>query len=134
MPDFTIYNPATGQILSTGTARDIHSQAEDGQSVIEGRSDPRTQRVVDGKLRMIPKRERDARLKERTLRKLRGRRDRILRDIDWRFGAAHWASLTEAEKQAWQDYRQALLDLPETIDLDDPVWPVPPQMNKEAKT
>ena len=55
MPDFTIYDPATGQIVCTGTARDIHAQAEDGQAVIEGRSDPRTQRVVDGKLRMIPK-------------------------------------------------------------------------------
>jgi hypothetical protein len=134
MRKFTAYDLTTGNVLYCGEATDIQAQAEEGVGVVEGHGTPLTHRVVDGKLRMIPKRERDARLKERTLRKLRGRRDRILRDIDWRFGAAHWASPTEAEKQAWQDYRQALLDLPETIDLDDPVWPVPPQMNKEAKT
>ena len=134
MPDFTIYDPATGQILCTGKARDIHAQAEDGQAVIEGRSDPLTQRVVDGKLRMIPKRERDARLKERAMRKLRGRRDRLLRDTDWRFGGVYWASLTHDQQQAWRDYRQALLDLPANTDPLNPAWPVAPDARTDVES
>lgn len=131
MPDFTVYDPATGAIKYTGTARDIEAQAVDGLAVIEGRSDPLKQRVVDGKLRMIPKRERDAMRRERALRKLRGRRDRILREIDWRFGAAHWSTLTPEQQSAWQDYRQALLDLPQNTDPENPVWPTAPDNGLE---
>lgn len=126
MPYFTVYDPATGKILSTGTARDIYAQAEDGQAVLEGRSDPRTQRVVDGELRMIPKHERNARDRERALRKLRGRRNRLLRESDWRFHMAHWSGLTAEQQAAWLEYRQALLDLPESTDPLDPIWPIAP--------
>lgn len=128
MPDFTVYDPATGVIKYTGTARDIEAQAVDGLAVIKGRSDPLTQRVVEGKLRMIPKSERDAMRRNRALRKLRGRRDRMLREIDWRFGAAYWSTLTPEQQVAWQVYRQELLDLPQNTDPENPVWPVAPDV------
>ena len=40
------------------------------------------------------------------------------------------APLTDEQKAAWQVYRQALRDLPETLStinsMDDVVWPTPP--------
>jgi hypothetical protein len=38
--------------------------------------------------------------------------------------ALRWAALTEAEQQAWADYRQALLDVPEQLGFPHDVdWP-----------
>ena len=39
-----------------------------------------------------------------------------------------WTQLPDApvDKTAWATYRQELRDLPETIDINNPVWPVSP--------
>lgn len=41
--------------------------------------------------------------------------------------AIRWASLTDAQRQAWADYRQALLDVPQQEGFPhNVVWPVKP--------
>ena len=57
---------------------------------------------------------------------LRNQRDALLMMSDRKM---LWDSpLTDAEKQAWATYRQALRDLPSnTTDPANPTWPTPPQ-------
>lgn len=126
---FTAYEIATGKILYTGTARSVEDQVDEdgGIGAVEGRGDPRTQRVVNGKIRMIPKRQRDAAARKRAMRKLRGKRAALLRDLGVTLNPLFWSTLTPAEQEAWRQYRQALLDLPKTqTDLDNITWPQPP--------
>jgi len=35
--------------------------------------------------------------------------------------------LSEAERDKWREYRQALRDFPETCDIDNPLWPISPE-------
>ena len=58
---------------------------------------------------------------------LRGHRDQLLSDCDWT--QLPDAGLTQPEKDAWTQYRQALRDLPANTTNSDPalvVWPTPP--------
>lgn len=62
---------------------------------------------------------------EELLLAFRAERDRLLAASDWTQFAD--APLTDAERDAWRTYRQALRDLPETIsDPANVVWPVAP--------
>lgn len=49
----------------------------------------------------------------------RNARDSLLRDIVDRYNAPRWEAMTEAERQAVRDYRQALLDWPESAGFPD---------------
>ena len=52
-------------------------------------------------------------------------RNNILLSCDWTQGLD--APLSDAQKQSWRVYRQALRDLPATTeDPENPVWPIPP--------
>lgn len=53
---------------------------------------------------------------------LRSKRNRLLAQTDW-------TQLPDApvNKTAWATYRQALRDLPATVDTDNPVWPEQPE-------
>ncbi|WP_083340996.1 tail fiber assembly protein [Chromobacterium amazonense] len=63
--------------------------------------------------------------REAQLRELRQRRDVLLRACDWTQMAD--VVLTEEQKAAWQTYRKALRDLPETtVNLDKVAWPTAP--------
>jgi gamma-glutamyltranspeptidase len=55
------------------------------------------------------------------LRRLRQRRNSLLADSDF-------SQLPDApvNKDEWATYRQALRDLPETVDIDNPVYPDKP--------
>ncbi len=129
MAEFTVYDPATGDILYSGSARHIDDQAEPGLAVVAGRGDALTQRVVDGKIRLRRKRDREARLRARAMRKLRSRRAVLLREMGQRLNPVAWASLSLREQKEWRAYRQALLDLPATVtDLDNIAWPTPPEL------
>jgi len=56
---------------------------------------------------------------------VRAERDRLLGASDWTQVAD--APLSSADKQAWQDYRQTLRDVPQDFDTpDDVVWPETP--------
>ena len=56
---------------------------------------------------------------------VRAERDRLLTACDWTQVAD--APLTDADKQAWADYRQTLRDIPQDFATpDDVVWPEQP--------
>ena len=56
---------------------------------------------------------------------VRGKRDGLLRKSDWT--AVTDTALSEADQTDWEDYRQALRDIPQTYDdAGDVVWPDAP--------
>lgn len=55
---------------------------------------------------------------------LRSVRDRLLSECDWT--QIPDSPLTDAQKQAWATYRQALRDLPSTVDINNIVYPEKP--------
>jgi hypothetical protein len=58
---------------------------------------------------------------------LRKRRDDLLSESDIYVLPDRWNSYTEEKKTEWSFYRQALRDLPETVeDVFNPVWPEKP--------
>lgn len=61
---------------------------------------------------------------EARLEKIRKRRDMLLARCDWTQGPD--TPLSETTRQAWADYRQALRDLTETVDVNAPTWPLDP--------
>lgn len=61
---------------------------------------------------------------EAALRDLRADRSALLAACDWT--QLPDTPLSEADRTAWCDYRQALRDLPETVDPLDFEWPVSP--------
>jgi hypothetical protein len=62
---------------------------------------------------------------EELLDVIRRKRDALLIQCD--FTQLPDVPLTPETKTAWTVYRQALRDFPETCDVNNPVWPVPPQ-------
>lgn len=56
------------------------------------------------------------------LARLRAERDARLLECDW----TQLVDVPSETREAWQLYRQALRDLPETADPFDPAWPTPP--------
>ena len=61
----------------------------------------------------------------RPLKKLRAERDTILSQTD-KYATIDYPHGSEAAKQAWLDYRQALRDLPATTAPSNPTWPIAP--------
>ena len=60
------------------------------------------------------------------MKKLRAERDALLSQTD-KYATIDFPHGSEAAKQAWLDYRQALRDLPaNTTDVATPVWPIAP--------
>lgn len=77
-----------------------------------------------------PKEEFEAKLQElidaQPLKELRAERDIILSQTD-KYATIDFPHGSEAAKQVWLDYRQALRDLPaNTTTPENPVWPQPP--------
>ena len=61
---------------------------------------------------------------------IRGERDqRLVEEVDPIAGnALRWAALTSANREAWSDYRQALLDLPTQAGFPNTItWPAKPE-------
>jgi len=58
---------------------------------------------------------------------IRPKRDALLNECDAKHcNADKWSDMTAAKKAEWRTYKQALKDLPTTIDPLNPVWPVMP--------
>ncbi|MEO9629570.1 MAG: tail fiber assembly protein [Sulfitobacter sp.] len=123
--DFIIYDKASGEIFTMGTAPDpTVYPLKDGQAMIVGRlADRKTQRVsADG--RIIKKRAaiiQGADLAE-AWRIVRNQRASLLQASDW----TQFPD-TPVDAEAWREYRQALRDI--TDQTEDPaaiVWPQPP--------
>jgi len=68
---------------------------------------------------------RDQLIDAQPLKKLRAERDIILSQTD-KYATIDFPHGSEAAKQAWLDYRQALRDLPSTTDAANPTWPIAP--------
>jgi hypothetical protein len=82
-----------------------------------------------GTLSLIPREADPEALNEQNMTELRMLRDAKLAACDWRVVAD--SPLSEAQRSEWVTYRQALRDLPSTIQgpllsLEDVVWPVEP--------
>lgn len=107
MGDFTIYDTATGKIISAFSGLTEAERAETmsaGQSYIDGFYPPNEyDRIVDEQpvaVSMVIDAEMIA----------RQRRDALLAVSDWT--QVPDSPLSDADKTAWQTYRQALRDLP----------------------
>jgi hypothetical protein len=86
-----------------------------------------THRVVSGKLKPIPRTQIEARDRGHALQDLRSTRDRLLRETVDTMNPIRWESMSEAERETWRAYRQALCDLPRNCaDPLAPVWPTAP--------
>lgn len=58
---------------------------------------------------------------------VRPQRNQLLNDIDIIYcNADKWETMTAEKKAEWRVYKQALRDLPDTIDMTNPVWPTMP--------
>ena len=68
--------------------------------------------------------ENDEKNNEMILSNIKRQRNELLAASDWT--QLPDAPLTESQKEAWRIYRQALRDLPEVCDPNNPVFPVPP--------
>lgn len=61
---------------------------------------------------------------------------RLRAERDARLSACDWTQLADvpvATREAWQAYRQALRDLPETADPFAPIWPEPPSQQENEE-
>jgi hypothetical protein len=87
-------------------SKSLHSISD--IQLIEGRIQPKT-KTTEEKLRLI-----------------RRQRDGLLAETDWTDTLSAKTRLGEEKYSAWQEYRQALRDFPETCDLDNPAWPLKP--------
>lgn len=81
-------------------------------------------RVIDGLHTALPLTYDE--IAEQKMKALRLERDKLLRESDWTQMVSD-IPLTEAQKEAWRVYRQALRDLPETADLENIIFPVKPE-------
>lgn len=127
MQKFTVYRLSDGAILYRGIARDIDIQAEEGQGVAVGHGHRDIHYVHNGWLRKLPRTLRKKNHRARLMKKLRSARNARLGRMDARLNAAYWDTLQDDQKRAWHEYRQALLDLPETVtNLNNIEWPAPP--------
>lgn len=123
-----VYDTSTGAVkrLQDGSPKSIEiakKRLKPGEAYVEGEfGDIVRKRVENGALVDIP------RTAEDDLRDLRTERDKRLKAYVDTMNPARWEAMTEAQRQAWRAYRQALLDLPETTtDPRHPDWPARPE-------
>ena len=130
--DFIVYN-SDGIIIRTGSCvdADFSIQAGENELVIEGVADDSRHMIVDGKVVNKPDPETltDVELNKELLINIRYRRKVSLSNSDWT--QMPDSPLSDAKKQEWSTYRQALRDLPETYigatSIDDIIWPTKPE-------
>jgi hypothetical protein len=133
---FTIYNPNTGKILRTGICDEncVSAQVQPGEDVLKVAANLQTHYVANGALVDIPPKPSenyifDYEVKQwvwansLALENIRTKRNELLTRSDW----TQLPDVVLSTKQAWALYRQALRDITEQPDLDNIVWPTPPQ-------
>lgn len=134
MKTLVIYDVNTGQITQTTRPAPVGKippgLVPDGFSAIRTSKNVsgKTHHVRAGKLVAKPARDKAAESIALAWTELRIRRANILsRDLDT-INAVRWDAMSEPERRAWRDYRQALLDLPQnTVDPRNPTWPKKPE-------
>lgn len=64
---------------------------------------------------------------EKSIEKERQKRDSLLKEVVDRLNPMRWELLSEDQKQAWREYRQALLDVPQQEGFPNNItWPEAP--------
>ncbi len=123
-----IYDPATGRPLrlhqgSPRALEKVRARMAEGEACIEGDYVSIVGCTVrDGALVEAERTQDD------DMRELRDRRNKLLRAHVDAMNPVRWETMDETQRQAWREYRQALLDLPETTtDPRHPVWPARPE-------
>ena len=128
MKSFIVYD-VNGTILRTGicSERSFEYQASYPDSVIEGKANDITQKVVNGSV--VDKEFDENELSEELTVELKRLRSIRLADSDWTQSPD--SPLSDAKKAEWAAYRQALRDIPDTYSdatsLDDIIWPTKPE-------
>ena len=128
MKSFIVY-AQDGTILRTGTCPDsvLPSQAGDGEFVMEGTADDSLQMIVNGVVVDKPAPP-DSELIVGVQDQIRSARTSMLSVSDWT--QVPDAPLTNAQRNSWAVYRQALRDLPNQYqnetDFANVVFPNPP--------
>jgi len=123
MTEYTIYNTATGEIGTCGsTNAPLESiNLEEGQSIIEGIYEAEKYKIIDGQ---------PVEQSISVWDSARHQRNNLLAECDWT--QLPDSPLSDAAKLEWQNYRQALRDLPDTHEavnlIDEVVFPTPPNL------
>jgi len=126
-----IYSIVTGRIRSVSTcdAFFVQQQMREGEDfvVVPEGVDTRLWLVRGGELVPRPGEEILAEDAANALRQLRATRDAKLRSEVDSLNALRLAAMTPDQIAAWTEYRQQLLDFPDTVeDVFNPNWPVAP--------
>lgn len=134
--NFTIYNTSNGKIFSSGYAPDISIQVvPDGHALIEAKSEPGKDYVVNGNVISLPEKPSDFYSFDYNTKQwvpdpteadnaARMQRNSLLQASDW----TQLPDVPLETKQAWATYRQALRDI--TTQEGYPfnvIWPTKPQ-------
>lgn len=142
MKVYTVYEP-NGKINKTGACseEDFKHAIEDGELFIEQMSSPQYQYVENGQLvNMPPQPSIDHVFNYDTktwvvdtagaTAKAYALRNQLLQDGPDRISPMWWSSMTPEEQQAWLQYRQDLLDVPQQSGFPlDIIWPTAPGAN-----
>jgi hypothetical protein len=121
MTEYTIYKTATGEIGTCGVTNVAidNINLENDESIIEGIYEAAEYKIIDGQ----PVQQNIS-----VWDSARNIRNSMLAECDWTQSSD--APLTDAKKIQWQDYRQALRDLPSTqadvSSIDEIVFPNAP--------
>jgi hypothetical protein len=133
---FVTYHPSTGRIIACGFTQ---AEALEGQAdtiVLDNEVDPRTNRVVAGRVEPLPPKpglhyefnyssgawEYN---RARALADVTGERNALLDASDW--SQMVDVPMAEEKRAEWRVYRQQLRDTTAQPDLENIVWPTPPQ-------
>lgn len=125
-----IIHDANGKILRGGavsdrTPSDLKDPENEFEIEIECPEDLNAYKIIDGTLVEKTDAEKLEDIQHLLVPMLKSERDLLLSQSDWT--QMPDSPLTDAKKQEWATYRQALRDLPEnTTDPANPTWPTQP--------
>ena len=94
--------------------------------IVPGKYSPFS-KFIDGEVVELDEEEQELKYDVERLSILREDRTKELAASDWT--QVSDVPLSEEQKESWRTYRQALRDLPATVDIRNPVWPNKPEDN-----
>ena len=103
------FNPKPENVVGIGTTYDDLKYAEGYEKPSKEAFEVKLQELIDAQ----------------PLKDLRAERDTLLSQTD-KYATIDYPHGSEAAKQVWLDYRQALRDLPANTNPSNPVWPEAP--------
>ena len=104
---YSIYVRATGEITDNIITGNPHSRIKSGEGFVDGWFDPALYQVVDGEAVQVAQPPEED---EFVIDHLRAHRDALLAQSDWT--QMPDSPLSESDREAYRQYRQALRDVP----------------------